>query len=73
MPLKLKTCQLYYEKLILQKVNDMYTQVLTYFLSASYIMEAARGHFHLYGMKVAGFKSHIVVKYALDNEHNAID
>ena len=28
-PPKLKICQLYHEKLLLQKVNDMYTQVLT--------------------------------------------
>ena len=28
----------------------MYTQVLTYFFSASDIMEAVRGHFRFYGM-----------------------
>ena len=27
--LKLKTCSLYHEKLLLQKFNDMYAQVLT--------------------------------------------
>ena len=41
--LKLKTCWLYNENFLLQKFNDMYTQVLTYFFSASDIMEAARG------------------------------
>ena len=48
--LKLKTCSLYHENLLLQKVNDMITQVLTYFFSASVIMEAVRGRFHFYGM-----------------------
>ena len=50
MLLKLKICQLYHEKLLLQKVNGMYTQVLTYFFSASYIMEAVRGRFHFFGI-----------------------
>ena len=48
--LKLKTCSLYHENLLLQKLNDMYTQVLTYFFSASDIMEAVRGRFCFYGM-----------------------
>ena len=48
--LKLKTCSLYHENLLLQKFNDMYTQVLKYFFSASDIMEAVRGRFRFYGM-----------------------
>jgi hypothetical protein len=48
--LKLKTCSLYHENLLLQKFNDIYTQVLTYIYSASDIMEAVRGHFCFYGM-----------------------
>ena len=32
--LKLKTCSLYHEKLLLQKFNDMITQVLKEFFSA---------------------------------------
>ena len=48
--LKLKTCSLYQENLLLQKFNDMYTQVLKYFFSASDIMEAVRGRFRFYGM-----------------------
>ena len=43
-----RTCQLYHENLLLQKVNDMYTQVLTQFFSASDIMEAVRDHFHVW-------------------------
>ena len=39
-PSKLKICQLYHEKLLLQKVDDMYTQVLTYVFTASDILEA---------------------------------
>ena len=67
MPPKLKICQLYHEKLFLQKVNvelvsklDTNSRLMTciprflhVFFSASYIMEAARGLFCLYGMKVA--------------------
>ena len=48
--LKLKTCSLYHENQLLQKVNVMYTQVLTYFFSTSDIMEAVRGRFRFYGM-----------------------
>ena len=44
-PLKLNTCSLYHENLLLQKFNDMITQALKYFSSASDIMEAVRGHF----------------------------
>ena len=44
--LKLKTFSLYHENLLLQKFNDMYTQVLKYFFSASDIMEAVRGCSH---------------------------
>ena len=51
--LKLKTCSLYHENLLLQKFNDMITQVLKQFFSASDIMEAVRGRFCFYGMKVA--------------------
>ena len=40
--LKLKTCLLYHEKLLLQKFNDMITQVLKELFSASDIMEALR-------------------------------
>ena len=38
--LKLKICSLYHENLLLQKLNDMITQVLKYFFSTSDIMEA---------------------------------
>ena len=48
--LKLKNCSLYHENLLLQKFNDMYTQVLKYFFTASDIMEVIRGHFRFYGM-----------------------
>ena len=53
----------------------MITQALKFFLSASDIMEAVRGRFRFYGMKVSWFKSHIVVQQALDNKHkhNATD
>ena len=37
--LKLKTCSLYHENLLLQKFNDIITQVLKYFFSASDIMK----------------------------------
>ena len=50
--LKLKTRSLYHDNLLLQKFNDMITHVHKYFLSASNIMEAVRGHFRFYGMKV---------------------
>ena len=52
--LKLKTCSLYHENLLLQiqKFNDKITQVLRYFHSSSDIMEAVRGRFRFYGMKV---------------------
>ena len=46
--LKLKTCSLYHEKLLIQKFNDMITQVHTEIVSASDIMEAVKGHFHFY-------------------------
>ena len=45
-----KTQNLYHENLLLQKFNDKYTQVLTYFFSASDIMEAVRGCFIFYAM-----------------------
>jgi hypothetical protein len=48
--LKIKTYSLYHENLDLQKFNDKYTQVPTYFFSASDIMEAVRGHFRFYGI-----------------------
>ena len=38
--LKLKTCSLYHENLLLQKFNYMITQVLKYFFSASDIIQA---------------------------------
>ena len=38
---------------LLQKLNDMIIQVLKLFILASDIMEAVRGHFYFYGMKVA--------------------
>ena len=50
--LKLKTRSLYHDNLLLQKFNDMITHVHKYFLSASNIMEAVRGHFRFYGMNV---------------------
>ena len=37
--LKLKTCSLVYEKLLIQKFNDMITQVIQSIFSASDIME----------------------------------
>ena len=60
--LSLKTCSLYHEKLFIQKFKDISSQVLNNFFSASDIMEAVRGRFGFYGMKVAWFKSHIVAK-----------
>ena len=44
--LKLKTCSLYNENLLLQKFDDMITQVF----SGSDTMEAVRGRFSFYGM-----------------------
>ena len=44
--LSLKTCSLYHENLLIQKFNEMYTQVPKYFFSASDIMEAVRGRFN---------------------------
>ena len=43
--LKLKTCSLYQEKLLMRKVNDMNTQVVKSFFFASDIIIAVRGHF----------------------------
>ena len=43
--LLLKTCSLYHEKLFIQKVNDISSQVFNNFFSASDIMEAVRGRF----------------------------
>ena len=42
--LKLKTCSLYHKNLLLQKFNDMITQVLKNFFQHD-IMEAIRGRF----------------------------
>ena len=39
--LKVKSCWLYHENLLFQNFNDMYTQVFTYFFSAS--VQALRG------------------------------
>ena len=44
----LKTCSLYHEKLFIQKVNDISSQVFNNFFSASDIMEAVRGRFCFY-------------------------
>ena len=46
--LLLKTCSLYHEKLFIQKVNDISSQVFNNFFSASDIMEAVRGRFCFY-------------------------
>ena len=59
---KLKTFPLYHEKLFIQKFNDMITHVLILFFSASNIIEAVRGRFRFYDMKVAWFKGHLVAK-----------
>ena len=48
--LSLKTCSLYHEKLFIQKVQVISSQVLNNFFSASDIMEAVRGLFRFYGM-----------------------
>ena len=50
--LKLKTCSLYHEKLLVQKFKVIISQVLDNFFSASDIMEAVRGRFRFYGMNV---------------------
>ena len=44
-PLSLKTCSFYHEKLFIQVVNDISSQVFNNFFSASDIMEAVRGRF----------------------------
>ena len=56
--LLLKTCSLYHEKLFIQKVNDISSQVFNNFFSASDIMEAVRGRFcfYRYECKVAWYK-----------------
>ena len=48
--LKLKTCRLYHENILLQKIKDMIIHVLKNVFSASDIIEAVRGHFCFYGM-----------------------
>ena len=50
----LKACRLYHENLLLQKINDMIIHVLKNFFSASDIMEAVRGRFCFYGMRMNG-------------------
>ena len=45
--LLLKTCSLYHEKLFIQKVNDISSQVVNIFFSDSDFMEAVRGPFQL--------------------------
>ena len=52
-PLSLKTCALYHEKLFIQVVNDISTQVFNNFFSASDTMEAVKGRFcfHKYECK----------------------
>ena len=49
--LKLKTWSFYHENLLLEKFNDMITQVLRYFFSVSDIMDIVKNC--LNGMKVA--------------------
>ena len=46
--LLLKTCSLYHEKLFIQVVNDISSQVFNNFFSASDIMEAVRGCFRVW-------------------------
>ena len=46
--LSLKTCSFYHEKLFIQVVNDIRTQVFNNFFSASDIMEAVRGRLCFY-------------------------
>ena len=43
-----KTCSSYHEKLFIQVVNDISSQVFNNFFSASDIMEAVRGRFHVW-------------------------
>ena len=52
--LSLKTCSFYHEKLFIQVVNDISSQVFNNFFSASDIMEAVRGRlcFYRYECKV---------------------
>ena len=45
---KLKTCSLYHEKLFIQVVNDISSQVFNNFFSASDFMEAVRGRLCFY-------------------------
>ena len=47
--LKLKTCPLYHENLLLQNLMTCIPRLLNIF-SASDIMEAVRGRLHSYGM-----------------------
>jgi hypothetical protein len=51
--LSLKTCSVYHEKLFIQVVNDISTQVFNNFFSASDTMEAVKGRFcfHKYECK----------------------
>ena len=46
--LLLKTCSLYHEKLFIQDVNDISSQVFNNFFSASDFMEAVRGRLCFY-------------------------
>ena len=46
--LSLRTCTFYHEKLFIQVVNDIRTQVFNNFFSASDIMEAVRGRLCFY-------------------------
>ena len=46
--LSLKPCSFYHEKLFIQVVNDISSQVFNNFFSASDIMEAVRGRFHVW-------------------------
>ena len=46
--LSLKTCSLYHEKLFIQVVNDLSSQVFNNFFSASDIMESVRGRFRVW-------------------------
>ena len=48
--LKLKTCLLYHENLVIQKFKVVNSQVLNNILTAPDIIEAVRGRFHFYGM-----------------------
>jgi hypothetical protein len=49
-PLKIKTCSLYHEKIFIQKFKVTNREVLNNFFSASDIIEAVRGWFRFYGM-----------------------